>query len=395
MADDVDPHRLPAPFASIFVIGNPENRRLAFFREAAARLAQPPPQVVSYEALVADRGLDRALEEVGRGALVRIESPGENAAVEAALIRRGAGLDRLSPARADRCAQAAADHGRIAYPRWWYSGYRDLLGQIEQRLTPRGVRWMNHPAEIELMFDKPVCRQRLVDEGLPTPPALTSPNDPPIASYDDLCARMDAADLRRVFVKLRHGSSASGVIALARGASRMRATTSVELVQEAGETKLFNSLRVREYRDERDIAAIVGELCRHEIHVERWLPKADLNGRVFDLRVLVIAGQVRQVVVRTSRGPITNLHLGNERGDLGALLQFWPSAAREAAWRSCRAVAAAFPQSLYYGVDLLLTPGLKRHAILEVNAFGDLLPGVLDAGDDTYTAELRALHAVQ
>jgi glutathione synthase/RimK-type ligase-like ATP-grasp enzyme len=391
MADDADRNRLPTPSCSIFVIGNPENRRVAFFREAAGRLALPAPQVVSYEDLLAGPAIDPALDSIGSGSLVRIESPGENSSVEAALIRRGASLDDRTPAQADRCSAAAAEHGRIAFPRLWFLGYRDLLGQIDQRLTPRDVRWMNHPAEIAVLFDKPACRERLAERGIPTPLPLSRAADPPVESYDDLAARMDAAEMRRAFVKLRYGSSASGVIALARGASRMRATTSVELVREAGETKLFNSLRLREYRGERDIAAIIDELCRHEIHVDEWLPKANLNGRVFDLRVMVIDGQVRHVVVRTSRGPITNLHLGNARGDLDALLQRWPAPARESAWQSCRAVAAAFPRSRYFGVDLLLTPSLKRHAILEVNAFGDLLPGILDAGDDTYTAELRGI----
>ncbi len=35
--------------------------------------------------------------------------------------------------------------------------------------------------------------------------------------------------------------------------------------------------------------------------------------------------------------------------------------------------------------------GLKRTAVLEVNAFGDLLPRVEVAGQDTYTAEVAAV----
>jgi hypothetical protein len=37
-------------------------------------------------------------------------------------------------------------------------------------------------------------------------------------------------------------------------------------------------------------------------------------------------------------------------------------------------------------------PGYRRHAVLEVNAFGDLLPGVLDPFErDTYMAEIEEL----
>ena len=84
------------------------------------------------------------------------------------------------------------------------------------------------------------------------------------------------------------------------------------------------------------------------------------------------------------------MHLGNERGNLAAFYARWNEAARAAAWRTCSAAAGIFSRSLYCGVDLALQPGLERHAVLEVNAFGDLLPGAVDKGDDTYTAELRA-----
>src|SRR5690606_12725399 len=97
----------------------------------------------------------------------------------------------------------------------------------------------------------------------------------------------------RAFIKLRYGSSASGVVALASGRGIVQATTSVELVRLAGDVQLFNSLTVRRYTDERDVAAIVDALCREQVHVERWVPKASLEGRTFDLRVVVIAGDVR------------------------------------------------------------------------------------------------------
>ncbi len=50
-----------------------------------------------------------------------------------------------------------------------------------------------------------------------------------------------------------------------------------------------------------------------------------------------------------------------------------------------------FPTSHYAGVDLLFTPSYRHHAVLEINAFGDLLPGILCDGLDTYEAELSAL----
>ena len=69
------------------------------------------------------------------------------------------------------------------------------------------------------------------------------------------------------------------------------------------------------------------------------------------------------------------------------------SARWEAAMESCRRAAALFPACLYAGVDVLLVARSRRHALLEINAFGDLLPGIVCHGLDTYEAELAALEA--
>ena len=200
------------------------------------------------------------------------------------------------------------------------------------------------------------------------------------------------ADARcfRVFVKLAHGSSASGVVAYQTNGRLHQATTTVEMVREGDDLRLYNSRRVRTYRDPAEILALIDALCRHRVHVERWLPKAGLGGRALDLRVVTIAGRPRHTVVRLSRTPMTNLHLLNDRGDVGPVRQRMGEAAWSAALRTCERAATCFPGSLYAGVDLLIQSGWRRHAVLELNAFGDLLPGVLDGGVDTYTAEIQA-----
>ena len=53
-------------------------------------------------------------------------------------------------------------------------------------------------------------------------------------------------------------------------------------------------------------------------------------------------------------------------------------------------MTTCFPGSLHGGLDLLIAPDFRRHALLEVNAFGDLLPDLLWEGEDTYTAQVRA-----
>ncbi|GLW31220.1 STM4014 family protein [Actinoplanes regularis] len=211
----------------------------------------------------------------------------------------------------------------------------------------------------------------------------------PVDSYLALRAAMRTAGWNRVFVKPAYGSSASGVLALAVGTGRrILAVTSVELSQ----GRIFNNLRVRRYDDEESIAAIVDRLAGDGLHVERWYPKAALDGRVLDLRVVVIAGRARHVVVRTSRSPMTNLHLGNARGDVAAVRAAAGERAWDAAMRTCERAAECFPRTLHAGVDLMFRTGWREHAVAEVNAFGDLLPGVLSAdGLDTYGAQVAAV----
>ncbi|QDU93372.1 STM4014 family protein [Lignipirellula cremea] len=360
------------------VVGNPENRRVALFLAAAEAAGCSRPRVLSWQAILDGSA---SLEEwVTPDTTVRLESPGENFAVERELIARGAALTgRIDPGEVRR---TPPDQGRIWLCREWFLGWRRQL----QGWANLPVRWMNPPADIVQMFDKPACQQHLAGLGVIVPEQLGR-----IRDWDDLRRRMRDRGLSRVFVKLASGSSASGVIALRTSSTAVQATTSVEMVaQPAGPPALYNSLRVRTYTSEREVGLLVDTLAAEEIYAERWLPKAGWQGRTFDLRVMVIAGQVRQMVMRTSQTPLTNLHLGNARGDLAAFLQQTPPARLEPAWETCRRVAGAFPRSLYLGVDLLLGPGLGRHAVMEVNAFGDLLPGVEIDGRDSYQDEVAA-----
>ena len=206
---------------------------------------------------------------------------------------------------------------------------------------------------------------------------------------------MRAAAMPRVFVKLAHGSSASGVVAFQIAGERQQATTTVELVQTPDGPRLFNNRRVRVYRDGREIATMIDALCRHRVQVEQWVPKAGLGGRTFDLRVVVIAGAARHGVVRLSRHTLTNLHLSggrtSGRAPLDALDGHLAPEHWAAARDTCERAMACFPNSLYAGIDLLIAGNFRRHAIAEVNAFGDLLFNVWHEGKDTYATEIAAV----
>ncbi|WP_433370145.1 STM4014 family protein [Actinoplanes sp. CA-142083] len=334
------------------VVGNPANRRVKLFTAAAGRAGFKEPDVYAWRDVLTGGPVP------GPGATVRIDSPGEDAEVERLL--RGAGETALP--------------GEIVGGADAYDGLEKIL----DRIAAGGGRLLNPPADVLVMNDKRRCHARLADAGIPVPAAL-----PPVGDYAGLRAAMRAAGWQRVFVKPAHGSSASGVLALAVARSRIMAMTSVEIGDDG---RLYNNLRVRRYEGERQIAEIVDRLGPDGLHVERWFPKAGLGDRALDLRVVVIAGEPRHVVVRTSRTPLTNLHLGNARGDVATVRAAAGEKAWEAAMRTCSDVARCFPRSLHVGVDLMFRAGWRAHAVAEVNAFGDLLTGI-----DTYGDEIAAL----
>jgi len=372
---------LGAPERQFTIIGNPENRRVQLFCDAVRRVGLSEPVVVPYD-MILDRDVECLCPIVHSGTAVRIDSPGESEDVSNALILCGARLRNLeSQEIASRIN--ASQPGEILFPDLWFEGYSHLLRQLRRW----NADWMNSPDDIQVMFDKPRCQDRLSAKGIPVPERLGS-----VDSYESLRLLLRDRSVSRVFVKLESESSASGVVALQVSGDRVLATTSTELVESSDQAQpgLFNSLRLQRYTKERDVARLIDALGESRLTVERWLPKAGWRNRTFDLRVLVISGEVRHVVMRTSRSPLTNLHLGNERGDVRELLSQIPSDSLESAWNSCRQVADVFPDSLYFGIDLMFTPGFRNHAILEVNAFGDLLPGIQHRDQDTYTAELMA-----
>jgi hypothetical protein len=369
-------------------VANPDSRRVVLFQQALAGLGLPAARVVPWIDLLSGRATLASI--VRPGSVVRIDSPGRDFAVEKALLAAGADVpDDPGPTRWTRAEVEALvfDKGRILCPRQWYLGFREALRQIEAQLAccPEHLLVCS-PREIEVMFDKGLCHERLAAGGLAVAPPLGRPR-----SYDELRQRMQQTGRRRVFVKLAPGSSASGMAAYETSGRREQAISTVEMFHQGGELRLYNSRNLRRYTQHAQIVALIDALCREGVWVEQWIPKAGLDGHACDLRVLVIGGRPRHTVVRLGRGPMTNLHLKNRRGDVAMLRERMGDEAWQAGLETCTRAAALFPGCLHAGIDLLVTSGYHKHVVAEVNAFGDLLPGILHDGQDTYTAELLCL----
>lgn len=369
------------------IIANPENRRVGFLQQALANFNLPHATVISYSDLIAER--DSLERFKAPSTIIRFDSPEKNFDIDKAIIAAGAEVSddgqhqRISAADT---AKLEFDKGLILYPRQWYLGWRNLLQKWEKQLQ---CQMMNHPQDIAVMFNKPQCCDRFLRYNIPVPRSLGK-----ISNYDDLREQMEKQECDRVFVKLSHGSAASGVVAYRANSRFESAITTVERVRENGQTLLYNSRKIRHYTRTEEIADIINILTAEGVQVEEWLPKAHLQGCGFDVRVVVINGKAQHIVVRLGKSPMTNLHLGNERGDTQEFLAK-VGADWEIMKQTCEAAAALFPNSLYCGIDLLILPDWQQHVILEINAFGDLLPGIICNGLDTYTSEIKAIEANQ
>lgn len=373
---------------SIILLANPDSNRAAFFKAAAAD-AGFTVQIVSWLSLLrSDPDAWRALHEAG-GSLVRLESPGRDAEVEKELLRWGhdalaadPGCACWSPEDIDRLLP---DKGRIAPMHQWYAGWKQLLG-IVRRAAPN-ARFSHDIDEVLAMFDKAATHRSLTSAGVPVAPSCGV-----IHHWDALMTAQRDTGWPRLFLKPLHGSSASGIIALEFHLGEMQAFAPVEL-GDATTTPpaLYNCRKVRRYRDPSVMRTIVDALGVSGLHVERWLPKMGLAGKRCDLRVVVIGGRARHVAARLSRHPMTNLHLGGIRGDVEILRSTIGEENWQHAVMVCERAAAAFPRSVSVGVDLLLPPGGSDCRVLEVNAFGGLLPGLLHEGWDTYRWEVEEM----
>ena len=353
------------------IIGTPGDRRVTLFQEALAGLDLPPASVISYADLLENCvDLDAMIP---RHAIVRIESPGKDWAVNRALALRGS-IKKLYPHFPS--LEQPGDY----IPSWaWYNGFCTALQQPQILQKQRSdLVWMNSIPDIRLMFDKSGCNGYLDDHDLPTP------------SFESRRYRGEGG---ASMIKARYGSSGTGIVAVqSSGWENFEEYFHTTVALQAG--KLINTRHIRQGRGRNahstDEAIHLWQRCE-AVYSQPWIPKATIPGGAFDLRIVMIAGRMRHIVVRVSKSPITNLHLLNTRGDFEEVRRRLSDAAWHRIEETCEQVAALFPNSLYMGIDLLITPTWNKHYVLEVNAFGDLLPNLLHEGEDTYTAEIKAI----
>ncbi len=88
--------------------------------------------------------------------------------------------------------------------------------------------------------------------------------------------------------------------------------------------------------------------------------------------------------------PFTNLNLDARRVPRDVVRQQLGDA-----WNSleglCEQAVSELPGAAMLALDVLVRPNRRKFALLEANAFGDYLPGLLHEGLSTYEAQLKAV----
>lgn len=361
---------------------------MRLFQEALARAGLPPAHLVSWLDVV-DRPhvLRQALEP---STVLRLDSPGEDFEVHRRLLALGAARmgegERGERIAAEDALALVFDGSGLRFARQVHLGFLAALERVSEALAEAGpeVLCTHPPADIAVLCDKRECHARLLAAGVPVAPALA-----PVDTALELERVMAEARVRAVFAKPRHGSSAAGIAAVRLG--KQPVVVSPTGFDKSGAP--FSSLRVRRYTRADERHRVLDWLLAEGAHLELWLAKARQGERELDWRVVVVAGRARQVVARIARrgNPMTNLHLGNQRGDVARLRESLGESVWQGVVAAAEAAARCFPRSLAVGVDVMVERRTLAPVVLEVNAFGDLLPGAVDAlGLDPWDAQVGA-----
>jgi hypothetical protein len=371
------------PTPRYVAIANPAGKRWqayapqleAFWAERGVR---PEVEVVPWGAVVPRDGDLDGLAAFDRPALVRLESPGRDWDVARLLLQAG---EREDGADGARWAALPYEKGRLVRPGLLYRGFRRVLrglrGSFDRRphLTPLAC-----PLAVAELFDKNATAARLEAAGVPCPPSLPAPDTP-----DQLLTTLRERRFHPAYVKLNTGSSASAIAVVHAGAGGPWAVSSVLRLRGG----FFSTRLLRRY-DGGDLDAVLGFLLEEGACVQQGVRMAQIDGQNFDVRVVVAHGRPACTVFRLSPQPMTNLHLGGRRGDPARCRAAVPTRAWLDGLDHCVEAAAQY-RCAAVGVDLLFESGYLRHYVLEVNAFGDFFPGLVnERGVGVHRAEIEA-----
>ena len=235
----------------------------------------------------------------------------------------------------------------------------------------KGVRFLNPPAEILQLLDKVACKEKLQKHQV----SVTTMVAKQVRNYMELKALMMERKLYSVFLKPVYGSGAAGILALSMNPVKGNVVAYTAACIE--DDVLFQQKNIRKITEENEVERLVNAITSLETIVERWYPKATLEGEPFDFRVLWQFGRMEYLVARKSASPITNLHLNNGAVSLEDVLhskETWNQGdIQKEIEKLCEEAMTLFPRVNVAGLDVMLDKKTGKPRIIEINGQGDLL----------------------
>ena len=256
--------------------------------------------------------------------------------------------------------------------------YKETLQRLSEMSLPDDVCFLNTPDALLRALDKKETKEVLMDKGLKVTPMLPSPQ-----SFDEL--RQLLADCGRgCFLKPRYGSGAGGIMAIRYQPNRNKWVVYTTLRQVDG--VIHNTKRINRLSVEKEIIPLAEAVIQTGAILEEWIPKAQLQGENYDLRVVCRESEIDYIVVRCSKGSITNLHLNN-KAHWWNELSLSEEVRRQIYFQCQEAVQSLDLQ--YAGVDVLIERGTDIPYIIEVNGQGDHVYQDMFAHNSIYTQQIK------
>ena len=354
---------------TFLTVGATDSRRVKFWEDALQQ------QKCNHKLISYNQVIDNDFPVIETPTILRITSPGEDFDLWKKILSLGGWKEPEN---------LIFKRGLIYPNQYWYRGWCVILKKIEGFIEKNPlVKVMNTPASIQLAFHKLECQKAIAEQGIAIPEIILDK----VIDYDALIAKLEEEKKSQVFVKPYHGSSASGVMALRQSRGRQLLYTTIALKPNG---EMYNHLKLQNYNDISQIRTIVNSMIPSGLFAENWIRKKTFQQKSVDFRILVINGEPAIVVPRMSKHFITNLHLGNEKGNIDEVEKVWGKDVIQKAKILAANAVDAIGGLFYAGVDVAIN-SLGESYVLEVNAFGDMLLGIDKGGLSTYEYELQEL----
>lgn len=258
--------------------------------------------------------------------------------------------------------------------------YKETLQRLDKIILPGDVYFLNPPHALLQALDKKETKQILSANDLSVTPMLDTPR-----SFEELVQALSDYG-RGCFLKPRYGSGAGGIMAI-RYQPRQKKWVVYTTLQKV-DGIIHNTKRIHRLTKEQDILPLAEAVMHTGAIVEEWIPKEQLQGENYDLRVVCGEEEIDYVVVRCSKESITNLHLNNNA-------RLWSELSlsedvRQRIYLLCRKAVRTLGLQ-YAGVDVLIERGTDTPYIIEVNGQGDHIYQDMYAHNSIYTRQIRTI----